>query len=153
MSHEVDQVLCPHGAFLDITRRYVRFFFLKRNAQFVQKLAFEALMDLNKTIMEIRNVTKAATFKSFSQLSYKYSQLLFFATVFLIIVMRQTLTDDFWGLHKNKNCAFPLTITGKLLNIFEVEYLWITVNYVICILWFLVFLYFFVFILNMEFTL
>ena len=22
--------------------------------------------------------------------------------------MRQTLTDDFWGLHKNKNCAFPL---------------------------------------------
>ena len=77
LSHEVDQVLCPHGAFLDITRRYVRFFFLKRNAQFVQKLAFEALMDLNKTIMEIRNVTKAATFKSFSQLSYKYSQLLF----------------------------------------------------------------------------
>ena len=22
--------------------------------------------------------------------------------------MRQTLTDDFWGLHKNMNCAFPL---------------------------------------------
>ena len=22
--------------------------------------------------------------------------------------MRQTLTDDFWGLHKNINCAFPL---------------------------------------------
>ena len=20
-----------------------------------------------------------------------------------------TLTDDFWGLHKNMNCAFPLT--------------------------------------------
>ena len=23
--------------------------------------------------------------------------------------MRQTLTDDFWGLYKNMNCAFPLT--------------------------------------------
>ena len=24
------------------------------------------------------------------------------------IFMKQTLTDDFWGLHKNMNCAFPL---------------------------------------------
>ena len=24
--------------------------------------------------------------------------------------MRQTLTDDFWGLHKNTNCAFPLNL-------------------------------------------
>ena len=23
--------------------------------------------------------------------------------------MRQTLTDDFWGLHKNMNCVFPLS--------------------------------------------
>ena len=23
--------------------------------------------------------------------------------------MRQTLTDNFWGIHKNMNCAFPLT--------------------------------------------
>ena len=23
--------------------------------------------------------------------------------------MRQTLTDDFWGIHKNMNCAFPLS--------------------------------------------
>ena len=22
--------------------------------------------------------------------------------------MRQTLTDNFWGIHKNINCAFPL---------------------------------------------
>ena len=22
--------------------------------------------------------------------------------------MRQTLTNDFWGLHENMNCAFPL---------------------------------------------
>ena len=29
---------------------------------------------------------------------------------FLIIFMRQTLTNDFWGLRKNANCAFPLNI-------------------------------------------
>ena len=28
----------------------------------------------------------------------------FFRECFLIIFMRQTLTDDFWGLHKKKNC-------------------------------------------------
>ena len=30
--------------------------------------------------------------------------------------MRQTLIDDFWGLHKNMNCAFPLII--KTLVVF-----------------------------------
>ena len=29
---------------------------------------------------------------------------------FLIIFMRQTLTNDFWWLLKNANCAFPLDI-------------------------------------------
>ena len=29
-------------------------------------------------------------------------------TVLFNIFMRQTLTDDFWELHKNMNCAFPL---------------------------------------------
>ena len=24
--------------------------------------------------------------------------------------MRQALTNDFWGLHKNMNCAFPLKL-------------------------------------------
>ena len=31
-------------------------------------------------------------------------------TVLFNIFMRQTLTDDFWGLHKNINCAFPLSL-------------------------------------------
>ena len=30
-------------------------------------------------------------------------------TVLFNIFMRQTLTDDFWELHKNMNCAFPLS--------------------------------------------
>ena len=29
-------------------------------------------------------------------------------TVFFNNFVRQTLTDDFGGLHKNMNCAFPL---------------------------------------------
>ena len=33
--------------------------------------------------------------------------------------MWQTLTDDFWGLHKNMNCAFPLTIFNDLKDLFE----------------------------------
>ena len=52
---------------------------------------------------------KAATFKSFLHLSYKNTQLLFFVTVLFNVFMRQTLADDFWGLHKNMNCALPLT--------------------------------------------
>ena len=32
----------------------------------------------------------------------------FFVEPFLIFLMRQTLNDDFWELHKNMNCAFPL---------------------------------------------
>ena len=64
--------------------------------------------------MEVGNITKAATFKSFLHLTYKNTKLLYFVTVVLNIFMRQTLTNDFWGLHKNMNCAFPLSL--KLLN-------------------------------------
>ena len=54
--------------------------------------------------MEIGNVTKAATFKSFLHQYYKSTQLTFLWQCFLIVLMKQTLTDDFGGLHKNKNC-------------------------------------------------
>ena len=68
-------------------------------------MTFESL---NKTIMQVGNTTKAAAFKSFLQLSYKSTQLHVFVTALFNIFMRQTLTDDFWRLHKNTNCAFPL---------------------------------------------
>ena len=64
----------------------------------------------NKTIMEVGNITKARTFNSFLHLTYKKTQILFFVTVFKIFFMRQILTDDFWGLYKNMNCTFPLTL-------------------------------------------
>ena len=66
-------------------------------------------MDFKKTIIEVRNITKAATFKSFLHLSYKNTQLLYFVTVLFNIFMRQTLTDDIWELHKNMKCALPLS--------------------------------------------
>ena len=68
--------------------------------QFVQKVTFEPLMDFKQShhIMEVGNITKAAT-------------ITFFVTVLFNIFMRQTLTDDFWGLHKNMNCAFPLNLS------------------------------------------
>ena len=50
--------------------------------------------------MEVVNITKAATRKSFFQLSYKNTQITFFVTVIFNIFMRKALTDDFGGLHK-----------------------------------------------------
>ena len=47
--------------------------------------------------MGVENITKAAIFKSFLELSYYNPQLLFFITVVFSIFIRQALTDDFWG--------------------------------------------------------
>ena len=110
---------------------------LKGNAQFVQKATFELLMDFKQNhncIMEVGNITKAATSESFLHLSYKIIQLLFFVTVLFNIFMRQTLTDDFWGLDKTMNCAFPLKsqkllrgmfFTKSCTQIFMIQYLYL----------------------------
>ena len=58
--------------------------------------------------MEVENITKAATFKSFLRLSYKKYAITFLWQRFLIFFMRKTLTDAFWVLHKNMNCEFLL---------------------------------------------
>ena len=54
--------------------------------------------------MKVRNIAKAATFKSFLHLSYKNTKLLFLWTVLFNTFMRQTLNDDFGGLHEDMNC-------------------------------------------------
>ena len=61
----------------------------KGNAQFVQKVTFEPLTD----------------FKQNHYGSWKYYKSCYesFGTVLFNIFMRQTLTDDFWGLHNNMN--------------------------------------------------
>ena len=68
--------------------------------------------------MGVGNITKAATFKSFLHLSCKNIELLFLWTMLFNIFMRQTLPDDFWVLHKNMNCMFPLNVT---INDFSVD--------------------------------
>ena len=58
----------------------------------------------------------------------------FFVTVLFNIFMTQTLTDYFWGLYKNMNCAFPLkadlftllnadkfNIFSKIKNMLEIK--------------------------------
>ena len=68
--------------------------------------------------MEVGNITKAAAFKKFSSPKLLKHTIRFFVTVPFNIFIRQTLTDDFWGLHKNMNCAFPLTLVGESSHIF-----------------------------------
>ena len=82
--------------------------FLKETRNSSEKWPLNLWWISNKTIMAIGNVSKAATFKSFLHQSYKNKQLLFFVTVIFTYFMRQTLTNNFLELHKNKNCAFPL---------------------------------------------
>ena len=84
-------------------------FKLKGNAQFVQKMTFEPFVVSKKAITGVGNIPKATIFKIFLSLSYKNTQLISLGIAFLYF-LRKTLTDDFWGLHKNMNCAFPLTI-------------------------------------------
>ena len=57
-----------------IISRFNIYTLLKGSMQFIKKLAFEPLMDFKQTIMEVGNITKAATFKSFLHLSYKNAQ-------------------------------------------------------------------------------
>ena len=69
----------------------------KGNAQFVQKVTFEPLMDFKQS--HVGNITKVAIFKSFLHLIYKNMQL-FFVTMIFNIFMRKTLTNDFGGYTK-----------------------------------------------------
>ena len=72
--------------------------------------------------MEVGDITKAL------HLSYKNTQLLFFVTVLFNIFMRQTLTNDFWGLHKIMNCAFPLMRLFLLLVVFHKKFYHLVLN-------------------------
>ena len=81
---------------------------LKETRTFIKKVTFEPLMDFKQNHCgSVGNITKAATFKSFFHSSYKNTQWLLLWQCFFFI-MRQTLTDDFSGLHKNMHCVLPL---------------------------------------------
>ena len=91
--------------------------FLRKTRNSFKKWPLNLCWISNKTIMKLGNITKAATFKSFLHLCYKKTQLLFFVTVLFNISLRQISNDDFWGLHKNMNCAFPLSFEISKLRV------------------------------------
>ena len=70
--------------------------------------------------MEVGNITKAATLKSFLILSFLYLKhtVTFFVAVFFNICRRQTLTDNFWGLDRLVFSRF-FYIRGNLGNVKE----------------------------------
>ena len=86
----------------------------------------------NKTIMEIGNITKTASFKSFLYLSYKNTQLLLLWLCFLIFFLETKITNDFWGLHKNINCAFHLTFSCNSLAGLMLMKVFVCFNNCIC---------------------
>ena len=71
--------------------------------------------------MEVGNITKAANFKSFLHLNYKNTQLQFLLQFFFNIFIRQTLTNDFGGLHKKMNCAFPLVRIQTIDDVINIK--------------------------------
>ena len=66
--------------------------------------------------MEVENITKTATFKSFLLLSYKNTQFLFLQIVLFNIFVIQTLTDDFWGLTQKFELRVSFNISFNVIN-------------------------------------
>ena len=68
-------------------------------------MTFEPLIDFKQNHYGSWNIIKAATFK-FSSCKLLKHTITFFVAVLFNIFMRQTLTGDIWGLHKNMNLRF-----------------------------------------------
>ena len=66
--------------------------------------------------MEVENITKTATFKSFLLLSYKNTQFHFLQIVLFNIFVIQTLTDDFWGLTQKFELRVSFNISFNFIN-------------------------------------
>ena len=61
-----------------------------------------------KPLWKLEMLQKLLLLKVFFTKVMKTHNYFFLWWCFLIIFIRQTLTYDFLGLHKNKNCTFPL---------------------------------------------
>ena len=99
-------------------------FSIKINNKKLDQVTFEPLMNFKQSHYGSWKYSKAASFQKFSSLKLKRRTITFLWQCFLIFLLRKTLTNDFWGLHTNINCAFPLSkyfTCGLILfwNIFE----------------------------------
>ena len=85
----------------------------KGNTQFAEKVSLEPLINFTQNHHRSWKYYKSCYFLNFYSLKViKNTQLILLllgGTVLFNIFIRQTLTEDFWGLHKNINCAFPLS--------------------------------------------
>ena len=66
--------------------------------------------------MENENVTKAATFKSFLHQVIKTQNYFFPIVLFNYFQETNINTNNFGGLHTNKNCMFPLNLDFHLFH-------------------------------------
>ena len=82
---------------ISLKNNHVRIFkcnkivYLKKTSILLKKWPLNLWWSLNKSIREVVNITKAATFKSFLHLSYKNTQIHLLWECFLIFFTRQTL--------------------------------------------------------------
>ena len=84
----------------------------KKTHNLFKKWSLDLWWISNKTIMEVGNITKDSTFKSFFHLSYKNTQLLFFVIVFFNIFHEKKIKQWFWRVtqkYEYMNCVFPLS--------------------------------------------
>ena len=65
-----------------------------------------------KPLWKLEMLQKLLLLKVFFTKVKKTHNYFLFWQCFLIIFMRQAVTDDFRRLHKNKNCTFPLSLTS-----------------------------------------
>ena len=89
----------------DLTLRFFNFLQLqevivKGNLQFVQKMKLWGLEKLQKLLL----------LKFCSPTLQKHTIKFFFVTVLFNYFYETILPDDFWGIHKNKNCTFPFLL-------------------------------------------
>ena len=83
-------------------------FFWQINGDHLIKWSLDFWWISGKTIMEVTLFFKTCYFSKFSSARLLKHTITFFMIVLFNIFTRQTLKDDFWGLHKNMNCAFTL---------------------------------------------
>ena len=83
----------------DVTVNFFDAIMVKQTHNSIKKWLLSLWWMSNKTIVQVGNITKTATFKNFL-LCYKNTQSLLLVTVLFNIFIRQTSTNDFCGYIK-----------------------------------------------------
>ena len=94
------------------------FYLFRKTRNSLEKWPLNLWWISNKTLIKVGNFTKAATFKSFLHQGHKINFCL--QCFFCFYYFHETyINRSFLGLHKNINCAFPLTKNGIIAEMLE----------------------------------